>query len=83
MPRPTRYRRLRIPGASRFALRASSDGDTYLVVVTDNLSTPSAAAISFSSSPPAPAPRLHDDDADRAVEVMIGRAGFPGRTADR
>ena len=50
MPRPTRYRRLRIAGAS-------SDGDTYLVVVTDNLSTPRASGkrvfvIAAGSGPP-------------------------------
>ena len=89
MPRPTRNRRLRIAVASRFAFRASSDGDTCHVVMTDNRSAPRASGkrlfvtVTVTVTVTVAGPRLHDDDADRAVEVMIGRAGFPGRTAER
>jgi hypothetical protein len=85
MPRPTRNRRLRIAVASRFAFRASSDGDTCHVVMTDNRSAPRASGkrLSVTVTVAGSGPRLHDDDADRAVEVMIGRAGFPGRTSER
>jgi hypothetical protein len=85
MPRPTRNRRLRIAVASRFAFRASSDGDTCHVVMTDNRSAPRASGkrLFVTVTVAGSGPRLHDDDADRAVEVMIGRAGFPGRTAER
>ncbi|RZL17617.1 MAG: hypothetical protein EOP64_13565 [Sphingomonas sp.] len=87
MPRPTRNRRLRIAVASRFAFRASSDGDTCHVVMTDNRSAPRASGkrlfVTVTVTVAGSGPRLHDDDADRAVEVMIGRAGFPGRTAER
>ncbi|QBM78122.1 hypothetical protein E2E30_19750 (plasmid) [Sphingomonas sp. AAP5] len=82
MPRPTRNRRLRIAVASRFAFRASSDGDTCHVVMTDNRSAPRASGKRVFVTVTVAGPRLHDD-ADRAVEVMIGRAGFPGRTAER
>ncbi|MBD8551984.1 hypothetical protein [Sphingomonas sp. CFBP 8764] len=85
MPRPTRNRRLRIAVASRFAFRASSDGDTCHVVMTDNRSAPRASGkrLFVTVTVTVAGPRLDDDDADRAVEVMIGRAGFPGRTAER
>lgn len=83
MPRPTRNRRLRIAVASRFAFRASSDGDTCHVVMTDNRSARRASGKRVFVTVTVAGPRLHDDDADRAVEVMIGRAGFPGRTAER
>jgi len=68
---------------SRFAFRASADGDTYHGVMTDNLSALLASGKRLFVTVAGSGPRLHDDDADRAVEVMIGRAGFPGRTAER
>ncbi|WP_230781739.1 hypothetical protein [Sphingomonas sp. Leaf37] len=55
--------------------------------MTDNRSAPRASGkrlfVTVTVTVAGSGPRLHDDDADRAVEVMIGRAGFPGRTAER
>ncbi|WP_242187624.1 hypothetical protein [Sphingomonas sp. CARO-RG-8B-R24-01] len=53
--------------------------------MTDNRSAPRASGkrLFVTVTVAGSGPRLHDDDADRAVEVMIGRAGFPGRTAER
>ena len=70
-------------GWAKLALRASVDGDTYHVVMTGNRSTPRASGNRLFVSVACSGPRLHDDYADRAVEIMIGRAGFPRRTAER
>ncbi|WP_380784505.1 hypothetical protein [Sphingomonas sp. R86520] len=51
--------------------------------MTDNLSALLASGKRLFVTVAGSGPRLNGEDADRAVEDMIGRAGFPGRTAER